>query len=136
MQDAKNLGYRRNKNSSINKRYGDLLSGLAAHPPKNIPSSFKSWKETIAAYRFLIHKNITSDKILAPHIEATLARIKSDKFPGAKVMWIGMQRMKDFTLARETFHSTKRKLMYKDMSVCRWIADSTRHQKITPRDCS
>ena len=34
---------------------------------------------------------------------------KSDKYPGAKVMWIGMQRMKDFSLAWETFHSTKRK---------------------------
>ena len=34
---------------------------------------------------------------------------KSDKHPGTKVMWIGMQRMKDFALAWETFHSTKRK---------------------------
>ena len=34
---------------------------------------------------------------------------KFDKYPGAKVMWIGMQRMKDFTLTWETFHSTKRK---------------------------
>ena len=33
-----------------------------------------------------------------------LAR-KSDGYPGSKVMWLGMQRMKDFTLAWETFHS-------------------------------
>ena len=34
---------------------------------------------------------------------------KSDKYPGAKVMWIGMQRMRDFSLAWETFQPTKRK---------------------------
>ena len=30
---------------------------------------------------------------------------KSDAEPGAQVMWIGMQRMKDFTLAWETIHA-------------------------------
>jgi hypothetical protein len=34
---------------------------------------------------------------------------KSDKYPGTKVMWIGMQRMRDFALAWEIFHSNKRK---------------------------
>jgi hypothetical protein len=55
------------------------LDGLASHPPKSIPSSFKSWKETIAAYRFLNHKNVTPDRILTPHRNATLARIKNEK---------------------------------------------------------
>ncbi len=32
---------------------------------------------------------------------------KSDGEPGVKVMWIGMQRMKDFTMAWETFRSMK-----------------------------
>jgi hypothetical protein len=27
---------------------------------------------------------------------------KSDGYPGPKVMWIGLQRMKDFTLAWQT----------------------------------
>jgi hypothetical protein len=30
---------------------------------------------------------------------------KADGHPGFKVMWIGMQRMRDFALAWETFHS-------------------------------
>jgi len=30
---------------------------------------------------------------------------KSDGYPGTKVIWIGIQRMKDFTLAWETYHS-------------------------------
>lgn len=61
---------------------------------------------------------------------------KSDKYPGAKVIWIGMQRMKDFALAWETFHSTKIKLMYKDMCFCSGFAYSTPHQRITQHDCS
>ena len=28
---------------------------------------------------------------------------KYDGYPGPKVMWIGLQRMRDFTLARQTF---------------------------------
>jgi len=34
---------------------------------------------------------------------------KSDGYPGPKAMWIGMQRMKDFTLAWEAFHSMEKK---------------------------
>src|SRR5438552_1934344 len=34
---------------------------------------------------------------------------KSDGHPGAKVMWIGIQRMRDFTLAWETFNSFSNK---------------------------
>jgi len=30
---------------------------------------------------------------------------KLDGFPGPKVMWIGMQRMRDFSIAWKTFHS-------------------------------
>ncbi len=30
---------------------------------------------------------------------------KSDGYPGVKVMWIGMQRMKDFAQAWEVFQS-------------------------------
>lgn len=29
---------------------------------------------------------------------------KHDGYPGPKVMWIGLQRMKDFTLACQTFN--------------------------------
>ena len=31
---------------------------------------------------------------------------KRDGFPGPKVMWIGMQRMKDFTLGWAAFRNT------------------------------
>ncbi len=37
---------------------------------------------------------------------------KSDGEPGPKVMWMGMQKMKDFTLAWKTFHSLPPKQTY------------------------
>jgi hypothetical protein len=63
----------------LNKRYGDLLNSFATSPNKSIPGSCKSWNETIAAYRFFNHKDITSSEILAPHRNATLERIRNEK---------------------------------------------------------
>lgn len=63
----------------LNKRYGDILNSFAASPTKSIPASFKSWKETLAAYRFLNHENVTVEEILAPHRRATIERIKNEK---------------------------------------------------------
>lgn len=47
-------------------------------PNKSILATGKSWNETIAAYRFFNHENITSQEILLPHKNATLERIKSE----------------------------------------------------------
>src|ERR1700727_1105975 len=69
-----NFGDRR-----LNKRFGNLLTNFINSPPKSIPGSFKSWKETLAAYRFFNHKNITDAQILMPHQEATLERIRKEK---------------------------------------------------------
>jgi hypothetical protein len=71
---AANFGDKR-----LNKRYGDLLNSFASTPTKSIPASCKSWGETLAAYRFLNHDNVTETEILAPHKTATLERIKKEK---------------------------------------------------------
>lgn len=63
----------------LNKRYGHLLNSFASAPNKSIPGAFKSWKETIAAYRFFNNENVTSNEIISPHREATLERIKKEK---------------------------------------------------------
>jgi hypothetical protein len=63
----------------LNRRYGNLLNSFANSPNASIPGSCKSWEETIAAYRFFNHPNITNLEILAPHKNATLERIKSEK---------------------------------------------------------
>ena len=48
-------------------------------PTKSIPGTFKSWGEIIAAYRFCNHEDVTDSKILAPHRETTLERIKDEE---------------------------------------------------------
>lgn len=63
----------------LNKRYGDILNAFSTAPTKSIPGSCKSWKETIAAYRFFNNENVNTKKILSPHAEATLERIKKEK---------------------------------------------------------
>jgi len=84
MQDALNWVVEETKSASfgdnrLNRRYGSLLDSFSSAPNKSIPGSCKSWSETIAAYRFFNHENITSSGILNPHREATLERIKNEK---------------------------------------------------------
>lgn len=62
----------------LNRRYEKLLSSFASAPNKSIPGAFKSWGETIAAYRFFNNDNVDKDKILSPHKKATLERIKKE----------------------------------------------------------
>jgi Transposase Tn5 dimerisation domain/Transposase DNA-binding len=61
------------------KRFADLLNGFMSSPNKSIPGTFKSWKETLAAYRFFNHENVTETEILKSHQESTLERIKREK---------------------------------------------------------
>ncbi|MCX6011872.1 MAG: IS4 family transposase [Chloroflexi bacterium] len=63
----------------LKKRYINLLDGFTRSPDKSIPGTCKTWKETIAAYRFFNHEDITPREILTPHYEATLKRIKKEK---------------------------------------------------------
>lgn len=63
----------------LNSRLVTLVSLLSAHPAESIPSNCNSWSETKAAYRFFDNEKANSDKILAPHKEATLNRIKAEK---------------------------------------------------------
>jgi hypothetical protein len=83
MQEANNWIFEETKtvnlgDKRLNKRYGELLNKFAKSPDKTIPGTFKSWKETIAAYRFFNHPDITETEILASHKAATLERIKKE----------------------------------------------------------
>jgi hypothetical protein len=69
-----NLGDKR-----LTKRLGEILGKLASSPSKSIPSTFKSWKETIAAYRFFNQAKVNPQGILQPHFNATLERIKHEE---------------------------------------------------------
>lgn len=63
----------------LNTRLGSLLTTLSDQPQKSIPKACKGWAETLAAYRFFSNKAVTMQKILSPHMEATIKRIKDEK---------------------------------------------------------
>jgi hypothetical protein len=54
-----------------------LLTKLGDKPTETIPVACQGWAETKAAYRFFDNDKITSEKILAPHIKATLQRMQT-----------------------------------------------------------
>lgn len=82
MQEANWLGIETKtanfSDNRLNTRYGKLLSSCAGSPHKSIPNTFKSWGETIAAYRFFNNENVTEQDILSPHKDATIERIKQE----------------------------------------------------------
>lgn len=98
----------------LKTRYKSLLDRLTGSPTKSMLTACKTWKETLAAYRFFNHKSITPEQILTPHYEATLERIKKEKvvlilqdtteidFSGRKslseVGYLGNERKKGFYL--------------------------------------
>lgn len=61
----------------LNKRLALLLGQLGAHPQLSIPAACGGWKETMGAYRFFDNDKATFEKILAPHRDATVERMKS-----------------------------------------------------------
>lgn len=63
----------------LNRRFGNLLDMLIKKPDSRIPSLSKSWGETKAAYRFFDNGLVTWEKILQPHREATIERMKKEK---------------------------------------------------------
>jgi hypothetical protein len=63
----------------LNSRLGSLLTTLSDQPQKSIPKACRGWSETLAAYRFFSNNSVTMQKILSPHKEATLNRIKEEK---------------------------------------------------------
>ncbi len=60
----------------LNRRLALVLRRLAAQPDKSIPVASRGWSETQAAYRFFDNEKVTPEKILAPHQEATLQRVR------------------------------------------------------------
>lgn len=62
----------------LHKRYKKLLGSFASSPNKSIPGTFKSWGETLSAYRFFNNKDVSVEGILSPHKLATIERIKQE----------------------------------------------------------
>ena len=71
---ALNLGDKR-----LNNRTKTILSNLSKSPLASIPTCSKGWHETKAAYRCFSNPKLNSEKILAPHKQATIKRARANQ---------------------------------------------------------
>jgi hypothetical protein len=60
----------------LDARMDKVLGGLAEKPGASIPQAMGDWAETHATYRFFNNDKVTFEKVLEPHREATLERIR------------------------------------------------------------
>ena len=58
------------------RRLGILAGQLAASPASSVSGACGGWAESMAAYRLVHNPEVTPDKVLAAHRDATLARAK------------------------------------------------------------
>src|SRR5439155_26588312 len=63
----------------LNRRFELLLDRLSDKPTLSIPAACHSLAETAAAYRFFDNDRTDAAKVLQPHREATLARIRTQE---------------------------------------------------------
>ena len=63
----------------LNRRAVLLAERLGQKPSASIPNACTSWAETAAAYRFLRNEQVSWDKVLSPHWQASQAtRVTED----------------------------------------------------------
>ncbi|MGI0060378.1 MAG: IS4/Tn5 family transposase DNA-binding protein, partial [Nitrosotalea sp.] len=62
----------------LNHRLGNILEMLSRKPSGSIPTTAKGWSETKAAYRFFDNSEVTEEKILKPHRDATIERMRKE----------------------------------------------------------
>jgi hypothetical protein len=60
----------------LNERFESILEAFAARPNISIPAAMRGRAELEATYRFCDNKNVTPEKILQPHFDATKQRCK------------------------------------------------------------
>ncbi|MEW9809853.1 MAG: IS4 family transposase [Candidatus Symbiodolus clandestinus] len=63
----------------LNHRVIALLDRLGANAQASIPVACGSWAETKAAYRLFVNAKVNAEKVLSPHRQAILERIKQEK---------------------------------------------------------
>jgi hypothetical protein len=63
----------------LNKRFIGMLEALANSPNASIPQAMGGKAELDAAYRLFDNDKVTDQKILQPHIDATIQRCQSEK---------------------------------------------------------
>jgi hypothetical protein len=61
----------------LDRRYRVLLDRLGDKPSPSIPAACQSGAEVAAAYRFLDNDRVAAERVLQPHIDATVERVRS-----------------------------------------------------------
>jgi len=61
----------------LNRRAINIVETLGLAPGRTIPQAFQSWRSTKACYNFFSNDLISEKKIIAPHIEQTIERMKA-----------------------------------------------------------
>lgn len=61
----------------LDKRLLTIAQDFWAQPQSNIPQACKKRAAMKAAYRFFEHESVTMEKLLQPHYQATIARIRT-----------------------------------------------------------
>jgi hypothetical protein len=60
----------------LNQRSVQILEALAANPEASVNASMEKWGDTLAAYRFFRNPQVSPEKLLAAHGQATLCRMR------------------------------------------------------------
>lgn len=60
----------------LNKRAANIAETLGLAPGRTIPQVFQSWNSTKACYNFFSSDLVSEEKIIAPHINQTIERMK------------------------------------------------------------
>lgn len=63
----------------LNKRSLKLIEALSVDPQASVNGAMQGWADTQAAYRFFDNPNVTPERILEPHRQATLERIRAER---------------------------------------------------------
>jgi hypothetical protein len=63
----------------LNKRSLKVIEALSADPQASVNGAVEGWADTQAAYRFFNNKNVTPERIVEPHRQATLERIRAHR---------------------------------------------------------
>ena len=61
------------------KRLEEIARDFYARPEGGVPQACQSRAKSKAVYRFFDNRNISMEKILEPHYESTLCRIRKEK---------------------------------------------------------
>ena len=59
----------------LNHRMRVILSQLAAHPTASLPAACGGYAELTAAYRFFDNDKVSFDRVVKPHIDASIVRV-------------------------------------------------------------